>query len=240
MKHVAERNAEVKAVFSRWNISQSDYSVHAGFNESLIRLGVGYVQEIHIFTSAEISADSPLVSELGNLFSPYPGILFTKSSSLRTPVFKDDGSTWDFDELVLSRARPYAIHPSGKTSSEDIVPHVHSTLNDAAGSSSSGGSANRGMSSGDNGRNKGSGYGGKRPQEGQDRDDNSQNGDPDKENPDDDDSNEPNPDGQASISFPHVSFDVLANVYCSGSDSASSILFQELQINGTLTLQVSF
>jgi hypothetical protein len=40
------------------------------------------------------------LSELGRLFSPFSSILFTESHSYRLPVFKDDGSLWEFDELV--------------------------------------------------------------------------------------------------------------------------------------------
>jgi Ankyrin repeats (3 copies) len=105
LKHMKEKDVEIKATFSYWEISEFDYSIHAGFNESLINLGVGYLQEIHVFTSVEIPADSPLVIKLGKLFSPYPGIIFAQASSLQTPVFKDNGTTWDFDELVLSQAK---------------------------------------------------------------------------------------------------------------------------------------
>jgi hypothetical protein len=162
LKHVKERGDKLKVIFSHFKISQSDYSVHAGFNESLIKLGVGYVQEIHIFTSAEIPGDSPLLTELGKLFFPYPGILFTPSYPLRTPVFKDDGSIWDFEEFVLSRAKKYTtIHSSGDPvmSSGIIVAHAHSILDDTgAAASTLGCSANRGTGGGDNGDN-GSGSG---------------------------------------------------------------------------------
>ena len=47
------------------------------------------------------------MSELGRLFSPFSSILFTESSSYHLPVFKDDGSIWEFDELVYFTASKF-------------------------------------------------------------------------------------------------------------------------------------
>ena len=49
-----------------------------------------------------------MLSELGRLFSPFSSILFTESSSYHLPVFKDDGSVWEFDELVFFTASKFA------------------------------------------------------------------------------------------------------------------------------------
>ena len=42
------------------------------------------------------------------MFSPFSSSLFTESSSYRLPVFKDDGSVWEFDELVYFTASKFA------------------------------------------------------------------------------------------------------------------------------------
>lgn len=94
----------VAAVLSKWHIKESQYAVYAGFDESLVKAEVGYLEQIHVFTTTGVDANSPLLSALGQIFSPFHAILFTKSSSHQIPVFKDDGSAWDFDELVFSRA----------------------------------------------------------------------------------------------------------------------------------------
>ena len=94
----------VSKVFENWEIQKSEYIVLAGFNESLIKSSVGYLEQIHVFVIAEVDATSPLLTELGRLFSPFSSILFTESSSYRLPVFKDNGSLWEFDELVYSTA----------------------------------------------------------------------------------------------------------------------------------------
>ena len=83
--------SSVSKVFGRWQIQESDYVILAGFDESLIKSGVGYLEQIHVFIIAEIDATSPLLSELGRLFSPFSSILFAGFSSYRLPVFKDDG-----------------------------------------------------------------------------------------------------------------------------------------------------
>jgi hypothetical protein len=98
----------VSKVFDKWQIQKSEYVILAGFDESLIKSGIGYLEQIHIFVIAKIEATSPLLSELGRLFSPFSSILFTGSSSYHLPVFKDDGSVWEFDELVYFTASKFA------------------------------------------------------------------------------------------------------------------------------------
>ena len=100
--------SSVSKVFGRLKIQKSDYVVLAGFDESLIKSGIGYLEQIHVFILAEVDATSPLLSDLGKLFSPFSSILFTESSSYHLPVFKDDGSVWEFDELVYFTASKFA------------------------------------------------------------------------------------------------------------------------------------
>ena len=95
-------------VFDKWQIQESEYVVLAGFDESLIKSGVGYLEQIHVFIITEVAATSPLLSELGRLFSPFSSTLFAGSTSHRLPVFKDNGSIWEFDELVYFTASKFA------------------------------------------------------------------------------------------------------------------------------------
>ena len=108
LQHARSKISSTSDVFYRWKIQESEYVVQAGFDESLIKSGVGYLQQIHIFISAEVDATSPLLSELGKVFSPLSSILFTESSSYHLPVFKDDGNVWEFDELVYFTASKFA------------------------------------------------------------------------------------------------------------------------------------
>jgi len=108
LHHAKSKILSVSDVFKTWNIQESEYVVLAGFDESLIKSGIGYLEQIHVFVSAEIDATSPLLSKLGRIFSPFSSILFTESSSYHLPVFKDDGNVWEFDELVYFTASKFA------------------------------------------------------------------------------------------------------------------------------------
>jgi len=105
LHYAKSKISEVSEVFDRWNIQESDYIVLAGFDESLIKSGVGYLEQIHVFVSAEINpgTSSPLLSELGRVFSPFSSILFTESSSYPLPVLKDDRKMGS-DELTCFTA----------------------------------------------------------------------------------------------------------------------------------------
>ena len=113
LQHARNNISSVSEVFGRWQIQKSEYVVLAGFDESLIKSGVGYLEQIHVFIITEVDSTSSLLSELGRLFSPFSSILFTESSSYHLPVFKDDGSIWEFDELVYFTASKFANGGSG-------------------------------------------------------------------------------------------------------------------------------
>jgi hypothetical protein len=131
----------VSEVFDRWNIQKSEYVVHAGFDESLIKSGVGYLEQIHIFIIAEVdtTSESSLLTELGRLFSPFSSTLFTESSSHRLPVFKDDGSIWEFDELVYFTASKFTDGGSSAKTPLSIISlcQTHGVADSTTGSSQS-------------------------------------------------------------------------------------------------------
>ena len=81
--------SSVSEVFGRWQIQESEYVVLAGFDESLIKSGVGHLEQIHVFVLTEVDTIShaPLLLELGKVFSPFSSTLFTESSSYSLPVF---------------------------------------------------------------------------------------------------------------------------------------------------------
>ena len=108
LQHARNNISSVFKVFDKSQIQKSEYVVHAGFDESLIKSDVGYLEQIHVFVFTEVDATSPLLSELGSLFSPFSSILFTESSSYRLPVFKDNGSICEFDELAYFTASKFA------------------------------------------------------------------------------------------------------------------------------------
>jgi len=68
--HVERNRSRIETVFQRHDIEKSQYAVYAGFDESCIRRGLGFFEQIHIFTLSTILATSPLLTELGQSFSP--------------------------------------------------------------------------------------------------------------------------------------------------------------------------
>ena len=127
--------SSVFQIFDKCQIPKSDYVVLAGFDESLVKSGVGYLEQIHVFTIAEVnpSSSESLFTELGRLFSPFSSSLFTESSSYRLPVFKDDGSQWEFDELIYLTVSKFADDGS---SAEKIPPTIISLPLDPSSASS--------------------------------------------------------------------------------------------------------
>lgn len=223
-----ENIGKLAMVFSEWHINESQYAVYAGFDESLIQKGVGYLEQIHVFTSARVETNSPLLSVLGKIFSPFPAILFTESSSHQILVFKDDGSAWDFDELVFSQASKFVDAGSTVTMLTTETSLAGSTLKDnASGVVSQGSTADGEGGDNENGEQDDDG----RREKGDAGDDSNR-----------DDGGPPGGDpirnDETDAELPRVSFDVLAQIY-TGGDRLDPKIFQVLQMQGALTITVS-
>jgi hypothetical protein len=108
LKHARKESTLIHYAFHRLGIPESDYVVLAGFDELLIKSGVGHLEQIHIFVSTEVDASSPLLSELGKICSPFSSMLFTESCSYLLPAYKDDGTLLEFNELVRLTALKFA------------------------------------------------------------------------------------------------------------------------------------
>ncbi len=102
LEHARRNSTSIYEVLHDSGISKSDYVVLAGFDELLIKSGVGHLEQIHIFVSTEVNASS--FSKLGQICSPFSSRLFTNSSSYLLPVYKDDETVLEFDELVRRTA----------------------------------------------------------------------------------------------------------------------------------------
>ena len=103
LQHIQKNQSQIEAAFATHHISKSEYVLYAGFDESLIHAEIGYLEQIHVFSSVSPIATS-LLSQLGRIFSLFSSILFTESSIYELPVYKSDGTTWIFDELVFQAA----------------------------------------------------------------------------------------------------------------------------------------
>jgi hypothetical protein len=134
LQHARNNILLVSEIFDKWQIQKSKFIVLAGFDESLIKSGVGYLEQIHVFVIAEVHPSSPLLTELGRLFSPFSSTLSTESSSYRLPVFKDDGSVWEFDELVYFTASKSANGGSSAKTTPSQADGVTGFLQNNSGS----------------------------------------------------------------------------------------------------------
>jgi hypothetical protein len=222
----------VSEVFDRWKMQNSEYVVLAGFDESLIKSGVGYLEQIHVFVTAEVDATSPLLSELGRLFSPFSSTLFTESSSYHLPVFKDDGSVWEFDELVYFTASKFADGGSSTKTPLTII-----SLSQTPTSLADGTTGFSQSSSGSPGGEKN-----KRLEKGKGRDtgDKDEADKVDKGPSDSDDPDDPPGDRDGIISRPaEIFIDIDSEIHLI-QDTSIQDIFQTLTMHGSLTIEVLF
>ena len=228
LEHVGNlaRKAEINAAFLGLKITESQYAVLAGFNEALIQSGFGYLEEIHVFCCVEIPNPLLLLNKLGRALTPYPGIIFTPSSGYKTPVFKDDGTIWDYNDFALDHAQTYsdidAKYSELNISSLAENSPSNVTVTTSNSGDSQGGSGHHGSSEGDKDDDSGNfernnNSDGKRPE-----------GNP----------GDPGGVGDGDSSTPDISFEVQTKLFKNTNRGSSSRPFQELQINGTLVVQV--
>ena len=151
LRHIQNNRPQIDSEFLKRNIQKSQYTILAGFDESLIQDGIGCLEQVHIFTSADVTAHSILLVELGRILSPFPSILFTESSHpYLLPVFKPDGTVWEFDEFLLETASNLA--DNGSTVA--MYPTITSLSQTSGGATSGGTSSGSQESSGSNNEEK--------------------------------------------------------------------------------------
>ena len=238
--------SSVSEIFGRWKIQESEYVVLAGFDESLIKSGVGYLEQIHVFIIAEIDATSLLFSELGRLFSPFSSILFTESSSYYLPVFKVNGSEWEFDELVYYTASKFADGGSGAKHPLSIISLAQTHSLPVADSTTD--FAPSGSGSGDSGEGENNKE--QRLEKSKGRDTGDEKDEDNKDNKDPSgDPNDPQGDQEGIVDGPAIIFNITSIIHLK-EDEQSTLqtltkdeytkqnAFQILNMNGTLTLKV--
>jgi hypothetical protein len=225
LQHARSKILSVSDAFDRWKIQKSEYIVHAGFDESLIRSGVGYLEQIHVFIPAKVDATSPLLLELGRIFSPFSSILFTESSSYHLPVFKDDGNVWEFDELVYFTASKFADGGSSAKTPLTVISisQTPSLTNSQTSCFSQGGSGN-----GEGGENEK-----RRSKKGKERD-RGEEEEADKGDEGDNSSDDSLGDQLGTITGPvEISFEIISQIYLNEQST-----FQMLTMHGSFTIKV--
>ena len=229
LQHVRNNILSITKVFDTWQIQKSEYVILAGFDESLIKSGVGYLEQIHVFVIADVDATSPLLSELGRLFSPFSSTLFTESSSHHLPVFKDDGSVWEFDELVYFTASKFADGGSSAKNPLTIISLSQTTSLADGTTGSSQTQSNSGSGEGEKNKKQ-------RSEKGKERDTGDKEEEADKgykDNKDPSNNPEENQSGIIAASGPaKISFDIASEI------EPESNTFQTLTMHGGLTIEV--
>ena len=263
LQHLQKCDAEIKATLSLSQISQMDYILLAGFNESVIHAGIGYLEEIHLILKTEFPPDDALLSSLGRIFSPFPGMIFTTCPlyCFRTPVFNSEGKAQEWDEVVFTQAHTYTTLQMGHTLKEmelmsvNIGPNEEKVL---SGSGSAGGGDGNEKKQGKNipqGRRVDDDpqRDGEKDSEGDDNDKEDDPDDNDKEDaPDDndkgDDPDNPDSRGSSGTNLPEIFFNIQTEIYpyappvlaSQPPSSKPSKYFQLLQLEGSITVQVGF
>ena len=227
-----DNTSSVSEAFGRWLIQESEYIILAGFDESLIKSDIGYLEQIHVFVVKEVDATSPLLTELGRLFSPFSSILFTESSSYHLPVFKDDGSVpvWEFDELVYYTASKFADGGSSAKNPLTIISLSSSQTPNTADGTTGFAPSSSGGHGGDGGNNKK-----QKLEKGKERD----TGDKDEANKDkkdpSDDPNDPSGDQDSDgiVAGPAIFFNITSKIHLNEKDQ-NTLLNVNFNLNRTL------
>ena len=245
LQHLQKCEAEIKVALSLSGISEMDYILLAGFNESVIHSGIGYLEEIHVILKSEFPSNDGLLSSLGRIFSPFPGMIFTTCPpySFKTPVFNNEGKAQKWDEVVFTQAHTYTTLRMGNKMKEMALMSANICPNEGNISSGSGSGGDGDENEQEKGENVAQGSvidndpqrGGKKDSE---EDDNDSEGD-DPDNPDSE--------GSSNTDLP-ISFTIQTEIYpkippvlASGpSSSKPSKPFQLIQLEGSITVQVCF
>jgi hypothetical protein len=246
LQHIERYRLQIETTFEHYNIRRSQYAVYAGFDESCIRRGSGYLEQIHIFTLSTILATSPLLTELGKILSPFSSIIFTESSRFSLPVYKDDGTIWEFDELVFKMASKYLDHGSTAPMRPTVISLSETGNNKADESQQDSGDGNgendekkdsRGSEEKRKRQNRDNGNGGENPGD-PSRDGNHGSGHPGNSGDRDIDGGPDDPDPgetKETTNSPNIAFEVVSNIYTNGNLSQ---IFQQLNTAGELTIRV--
>ncbi|KIK05379.1 hypothetical protein K443DRAFT_91432 [Laccaria amethystina LaAM-08-1] len=241
LQHLQQFEAEIKAALSFSRISEMDYILLAGFNESVIHSGIGYLEEIHVILKSEFPPNSALLFSLGRIFSPFPGMIFTTCLpyGIQTPVFNSEGKTQEWDEVLFTQAYTYTTLRMGNAMKEMALMSANNCHHEGKVPSGSG-------SGGDVERNEKK-QGDNMPQ-GREIDNDPQRGSEQDSEGDDNDSNGDDPDNldsKGSSEAKCISFTIQTEIYpnippvlASGpSSSKPSKHFQTLQLKGTITVE---
>ncbi|KAJ7575342.1 hypothetical protein C8J56DRAFT_1032569 [Mycena floridula] len=120
LTHIDVNIQQIQSLLVSHGLDKDEFTLRAGFNKALLVQGVGHLQQIFVLVSVDLTVSLTLQEDLGKIFSPYPGLIQMPSHSLFTPVFRDNGNKWEFDDLVLAKLQRFnegRIHNSDASKS---------------------------------------------------------------------------------------------------------------------------
>lgn len=233
LQHIVKHRERIDDALLRHNIPKIDYHIQVGFSEPLLKRDVGYLQEIYTFLRVEPPSITGLLTGLGEIFTPFPGVIITPFSSHRTPVL-NDGTPFDRDTIVLDRTERYsngALPSLTVMQNSWMVPRYSSGENTPQGSGgSSGGGDDK---TNDNDRNN-------RGEEGSGKGNDKSGNDHNNRMPDEDDHKQDNVGSTkagrrpTSRSQPEAMFDFQVQL---SNGPSSSRIYQNLSLKGAVTLR---
>ena len=148
LEAILSKTGSIKEILAHYGVWQEDYFVQAGFNEDLLCVGAGHLEEIYVSIGIDLDdqeqSDMPqILVELGNLLAPFPCVLSTPNKTYHTPP--PQGSELGFDSVILHSADQSSHFPILK-----LTNHMEEAENvrQNEGGGTGGGSNNSGQNNG--------------------------------------------------------------------------------------------
>ncbi|KAJ7581619.1 hypothetical protein C8J56DRAFT_249056 [Mycena floridula] len=94
LEHVKAKMQDIRALMASYGFQPEDFAVRPGFTEQCILDGFGHLQQIFMLLSIDPGPDPAFLVDLGKIFAPFPGTLYTPSQFLLIPLFDKNGERW--------------------------------------------------------------------------------------------------------------------------------------------------
>ncbi|KAG2022466.1 hypothetical protein CC2G_000212 [Coprinopsis cinerea AmutBmut pab1-1] len=101
-QHIISNHATLSQLAEGMFGGKDTFRMLAGFHEPLIERGIGYLQQVHIFSSTSVAPGRLALEALGKATAPYSAAIFTPTAFIDVPVFDTSGKPVTFDDHTLS------------------------------------------------------------------------------------------------------------------------------------------
>ncbi|KAF8996509.1 hypothetical protein BDQ17DRAFT_915765 [Cyathus striatus] len=104
LSHARKHANSIMNIFRELNVMHHQIFILSGFNEYLLEFGIGYLQEVHIFSTEDIDEESQHLNTLSKVASPYPLKIFTPSKVINVALYDQQGNYVDMEDYILQKA----------------------------------------------------------------------------------------------------------------------------------------